>query len=72
MNHNRYLDENGKTVTVIQSFNGAWISIRQKPGMRGGKRVKSPALPPRRSRVDAQADLDAYAVSNGWQNSSGE
>lgn len=61
----RYLDESRKIVGVIQSFNGAWITVRLKFSA-GGKRIKSPALPPRKSRAAAQADLDVYAAEKGW------
>jgi hypothetical protein len=33
--------------------------------MRGGHRVKSPALPLRKSFAAAQKDLNAYAASHG-------
>jgi hypothetical protein len=55
-----YVDLSGIKVEVIQSFNGVWISVR------GNHRVKSSALPPRKTRNEAQRDLDAYAFKNGW------
>lgn len=62
----RYLDENGKAIGVIQSFNGAWITVRLKFNG-GGKRVRSLSLPPRKTYAEAQADLDEYAPKMGWE-----
>jgi hypothetical protein len=40
---------------------GCWIVAR------GRHRVKSPALPPRSTRAQCQADLNAYAARKGWR-----
>lgn len=38
-----------------------FITIRTNNGGASGHRVKSSALPPRKTFLEAQADLDAYA-----------
>ena len=43
---------------------GPWITCWQSPGG-GTHRVKSPALPPRGTEEEAQADLDAFAAKRG-------
>jgi len=44
-----------------------WFTYREKNGCGFGNRVKSPALPVRPTREEAQADLDAYAEKKGWR-----
>ena len=56
-----YRDLEGKEVWVAPGLGGVWISVR------GHHRVKSPALPARESREEAQADLDAYAKKQSWE-----
>lgn len=56
----KYLDNNGQTIEVKPGLGPWWIVARN------GHRVKSPALPPRRSRSLCQTDLDLYAAKRGW------
>lgn len=59
-----YIDmdgETGEVVAVIHGLGDKWISAR------GRHRVKSPKLPPRDTREEAQADLDAYARARKWK-----
>lgn len=48
-----------------------WMTVYVKPGKdgryrSGSHRLKSPALPLRGTREDAQADLDRYAEKKGF------
>lgn len=59
----RYVDDAGAeycTSTGIGS-GGLWFTVKRDPGKTSVHRVKSPALPDRPTRAEAQADLDAYA-----------
>jgi UDP-3-O-acyl-N-acetylglucosamine deacetylase len=56
----RYLDKRGDLLYVGTGIGGDSFMT-----MRGGHRVKSPALPLRKSFVAAQKDLNAYAASHG-------
>lgn len=56
-----YYDDRGRVVAVIHGLADRWISAR------GRHRVKSQVLPPRATREEAQADLDAYAAERGWE-----
>lgn len=55
-----YMDMDGETVAVIHGLGDKWISAR------GRHRMKSPKLPPRDTREEAQTDLDAYAKAKKW------
>ena len=57
---NSHYDDKHQVVAVIHGLADKWISAR------GRHRVKSPALPPRDTQEEAQADLDAYASGKGW------
>lgn len=57
--------ETGEVVLVVRGLGGVWISARGETGHH--HRVKSPALPPRKTQAEAQQDLDAYAAKRGWQ-----
>jgi len=56
-----YIDHSGRVVAVIHGLDAWWISARDR------RRVKSKMLPPRRTREEAQADLDRYAKERGWE-----
>lgn len=57
----KYIDDNGQTVEVKPGLGDWWICARN------GHRVKSPALPARKSPEECQANLDAYAAKRGWE-----
>ena len=57
----KYLDEDGQVVEVKPDLGEWWIVARN------GHRVKTKAMPPRKSPGECQADLDAYAKQHNWQ-----
>lgn len=65
-----YLDNKGNRYFVDHGIGGplsSWMTITHKADQDwGGHRVKSPALPLRPTREEAQADLDAYAARKGF------
>ena len=63
------LDENGAFVFVSCGISQGevWMSVRQRKTTSGTKRIKTPRLPLREVRADAQRDLDEYAKTKGWQ-----
>jgi len=69
----KYLDGNGSRVFVSSGITAGthWMVVRQKNKSAGTHRVKSPALPLRASRDEAQLDLDAYAQKKGWREITG-
>jgi hypothetical protein len=63
-----YSDGNG--VRIFVSCNIAtdeWLVVRQKKAWKETHRIKSPALPIRKTLAEAQNDLDAYAKRKGWK-----
>ena len=58
---NKYHDERGETVEVTHGLGDWWIVAR------GRHRVKTSALPPRKSAKECQRDLDAYATRKKWR-----
>lgn len=56
-----YLDDNGDRVEVTHGLADWWIVAR------GRRRVKSAALPPRKTASECQRDLDRYATQKGWR-----
>jgi len=65
-----YRDENGFRVFVscgIATDGKTWLTVRQKKAWKGTHRIKSPALPIRKTLAEAQKDLDAYAKTKGWE-----
>ena len=62
-----YRNEQGEIILVVEGLlKGKWMSMRRSNN--GGlHRIKSPALPIRDSREEAQADLDFYAKNRGWR-----
>jgi len=56
----KYKNKNGKTIEVLNGLNNKFI-VGSVTSSGGHKRFKSPAMPPRETREDCQADLDAYA-----------
>lgn len=60
MQSNNYFTSQG-----IGGPKGDWFTVRVKPGKTAQQRVKSPALPEREKREDAEADLKAYAEKHG-------
>ena len=63
-----YYDDNGALVfTACGISNGTdWMTVRQKTPKAGTHRIKTPRLPIRSTRDEAQVDLDAYAKSKKW------
>ena len=57
---NKYRDDNGEVVEVTHGLGDWWIVAR------GRHRVKTAALPPRKSADECQRDLDAYAARKRW------
>lgn len=64
-----YIDENGRLIFVSPgiSSGNVWITVYQKNPRGGTHRLKSKALPQRKTQAEAQADLDAYAKAKGWR-----
>lgn len=64
----KYYDKNGALVFVSCGISDGtvWITVRQKTIRAGTHRIKSPSLPKRSTKAEAQADLDAYALKHGW------
>lgn len=60
----RYLDERGCVVAVAPGLGDCWIVGRLTAT--GAHRLKSPAVPVRKTAAECQDDLDAYAVKRGW------
>lgn len=56
-----YYDDRGAVVQVTRGLGDTWIVAR------GRHRIKSPALPVRRTAMKCQRDLDAYAQRKGWR-----
>lgn len=66
-----YIDSTGTTYFVGQGlqYNGpdsGWFTLYQKSRLSGTHRVKSPNLPLRDTKKEAQADLDTYAKKHGF------
>lgn len=63
-----YYDDNGALVFVSSGISKGdkWMTVRQKKPTSGTHRIKSPKLPVRDTREEAQLDLDAYALSKKW------
>ena len=63
----QYRNAQGEIILVAEGLQkGKWMSMRRSNNG-GMHRIKSPALPIRDSREEAQADLDAYAKKHGWR-----
>lgn len=64
----QYYDDNGSLVFVSSGISGGsqWMTVRQKKPMSGTHRIRSPKLPLRKTRKQAQKDLDTYALSKKW------
>jgi hypothetical protein len=62
----KYVDEKGNTVEVASGLGGCFIVARL--GSSGGRhRIKSSALPPRKTAEECQRDLDEYAAKKKWR-----
>jgi hypothetical protein len=63
-----YRDQNGNLVFVSPGISDGtvWMTVRQKPGKTGTRRLTTKALPLRDTEMEAQADLDAYAKTKGF------
>lgn len=60
-----YYDELDRKIAVARGLGdeqGDWWIVA-----RGQHRVKSPALPPRRTPMECQRDLERYAAKRGWR-----
>lgn len=66
--YKQYYDGDGALVSVTCGISNGdkWITVRQKTPRAGTHRIKSPKLPVRTTRDEAQKDLDAYAIINKW------
>lgn len=64
----RYYDDAGALVSVTCGISKGdkWMTVRQKTPKAGTHRIKSPKLPVRGTRAEAQQDLDAYAIIKKW------
>lgn len=64
-----YYDENDAHVFVSSGISGGsvWMTVRRKKASAGTHRLKSPALPLRDTREEAQRDLEAFAAKKGWK-----
>jgi len=65
-----YQDENNARIFIscgIAAGGDKWMTVRQKKAWKGTHRIKSPALPIRKTLAEAQKDLDAYAKQKGWK-----
>lgn len=63
-----YVSEREEEISVSEGLHaGQWMAMRLAKNGRSKHRVKSPALPIRATRDEAQADLDAYAAKRGWR-----
>ena len=60
----KYINKKGQVVEVLPGLGGIFI-CGIKNGM-GKHRVKSPALPPRKTAEECYEDLQAYAKKNKW------
>jgi hypothetical protein len=58
-----YKDFEGNLIFVSPGISGGsvWMTVKQKPGKSGTKRIKSKYLPLRESRDLAQVDLNRWA-----------
>ncbi len=61
-----YLNAKGQRVQVCRGLGDCWI-VGIKTAAGGSHRVKSPDLPPRKTRQEAQRDLDVYANLQRWR-----
>jgi len=64
-----YIDDKGRLLFVSPGISGGetWMTCYTKPGGKGSHRLKSPSLPLRNTREEAQADLDIYARGKGYK-----
>jgi hypothetical protein len=62
----KYLDTDGDMVEVTHGLGDWWIVGRRNPRTGNHHRVKTRALPPRKTADECQRDLDAYAASKRW------
>lgn len=64
----QYYDDDGGLVFVSRNKRNeeCWMTVRQKKPTSGKNRIKSKSLPLRSTREKAQADLDIYAQTKGW------
>lgn len=68
MTKKTYLNDRDEQIFVSEGLQpGKWMAMRLGKNGLSKHRVKSPALPIRGNRDEAQADLDAYAAKRGWR-----
>ena len=63
----QYIDDMGKVIKVSSGISSGkcWMAFRVKKS--GAlQRIKSKKLPERKTREEAQKDLDVYAALMGW------
>jgi hypothetical protein len=65
----RYKAADGRTVFVSDGISRGetWMTCYCKPGSTSTHRLKSPALPLRSERSQAEADLEQYAAGHGFE-----
>ncbi|OPX91824.1 MAG: Chromosome-partitioning protein Spo0J [Pelotomaculum sp. PtaB.Bin104] len=65
---NTYIDDKGRLLFVSPGISGGdtWMTCYTKNG-KGSHRLKSPVLPLRNTREEAQFDLDMYAKNKGYK-----
>jgi len=63
-----YIDDDGCRVFLSQwiGYTG-WFTVRLKPGESEPQRIISAKLLTRKTKEQAQADLDAYAEEKNWR-----
>lgn len=63
-----YYDDNGHLCFVKAGLDRKnYMSFRKLDDKHAAHRIKSPALPLRDTKEEAERDLDAYAVKNKWK-----
>lgn len=62
----RYVDDNGRVVEVARGLPGWWIVGRHGAFSGSHHRIRTKALPNRRTPEECQRDLDAYAIRKRW------
>lgn len=63
-----YRDKKGRILFVSSGISDGtiWMTVYYKPNGIGTKRLVSPALPIRKTRKEAEEDLERYARARGF------
>jgi len=62
----KYMDDQGTVVEVSHGLGDVWIVGRRNPRTGNHHRIKTPAMPPRKTAAECQRDLDEYARRKRW------